>query len=813
MSDHGEISNKKRKIQRACDSCRKKKVKCDGPQNRVTNTKCSNCHEANAECTYQEESARRGPPKGYVETLEHRCKRLERIIEQLDPELDSDAYAGPVMDRDSFDLNAYRRELSGRNIPSFPSHKPLDASKPGHYRTADTSSNNADTPESFLRRFYAELSPAASLNNVVDEKDHYNQISVAGGMKRMGIRDEHWRYHGRSSQIDLVATLLGLQRNTAGRPKEFGAEVVKTKRPEFWEVPEWEVVVAQEGVQSVDLGSWPDKGLCQSMINAYFRHINIHLPLLDKKNFQNQYDAGKWRVNKGFAKLCLLVFACGSRFVDDARVLWPVEHNTPDGPPHHSSQYAQRQSAGWGYFLSFLRTGESIAERPSLLEIQCQVLTCQFLFGAALPHYVWTLAGSGLRSTQELGIHMRATLHQADPVQREMFTRAFWCLYHLDRLNSSIIGRTVAIQDSDFDLYYPSDVSGSTSGEASEVSVFVQLIKLDHVLGAALQTVYAQRASLRSTAMLQISVDQLNNALNAWSTHLPETLRWSPTIPDYVLFQQVSTLSLQYLYCRIAANRPLMEPSAYAKADPSSAFALSLEASRGILDIVNSCLARSRQEPFQAGPVLDISTALPIWQAAIIVLIDVYSSSRQTAQQRDASLQLVRVAFDAIQELEGQWKMAGKFNDMLSVLGDTEVLPSLEGGESAQNQLSNSRDNPAGRQAPFQSFANNAASTSSTRSTLANDAVPIPYAHSRNPSHTPPPRGGQFSGFLPQQFPIDPVLASQDEQHAALENEPLGWLLAMSNPGAQGNGETAGVNGVFGDGDVWAQLFGGGSFF
>ncbi|WVQ76725.1 hypothetical protein IAR50_006399 [Cryptococcus sp. DSM 104548] len=811
MSDLGDNSNKKRKIQRACDSCRKKKVKCDGPQNRVNNTKCSNCHEANAECTYQEESARRGPPKGYVDTLEHRCKRLERIIEQLDPELDSDAYAGPGIDRDSFELNAYRRELSSRNIPSFPSYKPLDSTKADHYRSAGSSSGTSDLPDAYLGRFYAELSPAASLDKTSDEKDHHNQIGIAGGMKGLGIRDEHWRYHGKSSQISLVMALLGLQRTTGELHKDFRAEVLKVKRPEYWEVPEWEFVIAQEGVQSIDLGHWPEQGLCQTLIDAYFRHINIFLPLLDKKDFQNQYDTGKWRVNKGFAKLCLLIFACGSRFVADERVLWPVEHSAPEGLPHHSSEYAQRQSAGWGYFLSFLRTGKNITESPNLIEIQTQVLTCEFLFGASLPHVVWMMAGSGLRSTQELGIHIRATLSQADPMQREMFIRAFWCLYHLDRLNSSSIGRIVAIHDNDFDLDYPSDVNGYPSGGSSEASIFTQLVKLDHILGAAQQTIYPQTTSVRASSMLRVSVDQLNIALDAWYAHVPEGAQWAPTISDYTLFQQSAALSLHYFYCRISVNRPLMEPTAYTRTDPSSAFSLCLAAARAILDIAEASIARSRQELPQAGPIFDVSAALPIWQAAVIVLIDVFSC-RQTPKQRDTSLRHVRIAIDANHELEAQWKVAGKFNDMLSVLGDVESFPSLEG--VAQNQLSNSRDShhPAGRQAPFQSFANNAASTSSTRSTLANDAVPIPYTRSQNPSHSPP-RGGQFSGFLPQQFPIDPALAAQDEQQAVLDNEPLGWLLAMSNPGVQQNGEAVGVNQPFGNGNMWTQLFGGGSFF
>ena len=69
--------------QRACDICRRKKIRCEGPMNSKSNAKCANCQEGGFECTYIENAKRRGPPKGYIETLEQRCGRLEKVLAQV----------------------------------------------------------------------------------------------------------------------------------------------------------------------------------------------------------------------------------------------------------------------------------------------------------------------------------------------------------------------------------------------------------------------------------------------------------------------------------------------------------------------------------------------------------------------------------------------------------------------------------------------------------------------------------------------------------------------------------------------------------
>lgn len=62
-------SQKKRsKVSRACDSCRKKKIKCDAVLNQDSSSveqKCSNCSKCNEICQFTRVPLKRGPVKGY----------------------------------------------------------------------------------------------------------------------------------------------------------------------------------------------------------------------------------------------------------------------------------------------------------------------------------------------------------------------------------------------------------------------------------------------------------------------------------------------------------------------------------------------------------------------------------------------------------------------------------------------------------------------------------------------------------------------------------------------------------------------------
>ncbi|KAL1960320.1 hypothetical protein VTO42DRAFT_8280 [Malbranchea cinnamomea] len=67
---------KRSKVSRACDECRRKKVRCDATSDNGVET-CSNCRRTNATCEFSRVPMKRGPSKGYIKELADRINTLE----------------------------------------------------------------------------------------------------------------------------------------------------------------------------------------------------------------------------------------------------------------------------------------------------------------------------------------------------------------------------------------------------------------------------------------------------------------------------------------------------------------------------------------------------------------------------------------------------------------------------------------------------------------------------------------------------------------------------------------------------------------
>ncbi|KAF2749612.1 hypothetical protein M011DRAFT_492708 [Sporormia fimetaria CBS 119925] len=85
MEDHNiyssEESNRKRsKVSRACDECRRKKIRCDAASE-VGPESCSSCKRTGAQCRFSRQPMKRGPSKGYIKELADRLNNLESQIQ------------------------------------------------------------------------------------------------------------------------------------------------------------------------------------------------------------------------------------------------------------------------------------------------------------------------------------------------------------------------------------------------------------------------------------------------------------------------------------------------------------------------------------------------------------------------------------------------------------------------------------------------------------------------------------------------------------------------------------------------------------
>lgn len=147
---------KRRRVTRACDECRRKKIKCDGKQ------PCTHCTVYSYECTYDQPSnRRRNPAPQYIEALEQRLQKAEAILQSVMPGIDLD---DPKYDARGVDqiIESNRNRLTAR--PAQPDKQDddgeiqpmvervgtLDLDDTGRYDFRGHSSGDA-----FMRKFRA----------------------------------------------------------------------------------------------------------------------------------------------------------------------------------------------------------------------------------------------------------------------------------------------------------------------------------------------------------------------------------------------------------------------------------------------------------------------------------------------------------------------------------------------------------------------------------------------------------------------------------------------------------------------------------
>lgn len=73
--DASSASQKRSKVSRACDECRRKKIRCDAAEGVAG--PCSNCRRSNTPCAFSRQPLKRGPSKGYIKSLASRVESLE----------------------------------------------------------------------------------------------------------------------------------------------------------------------------------------------------------------------------------------------------------------------------------------------------------------------------------------------------------------------------------------------------------------------------------------------------------------------------------------------------------------------------------------------------------------------------------------------------------------------------------------------------------------------------------------------------------------------------------------------------------------
>lgn len=498
------------------------------------------------------------------------------------------------------------------------------------------------------------------------------------------------QFHGRTATTDLMRAI-----NVDMAAIEHELEQVKSRRAKLWKQPEWEVVVNNTGQRPIDWSIWPDDDLAFTLMDAYFEWVNCTLPLLHRPLFRQQYFARLYTTDHDFAKLCLVMFANGARFVYAPLAQWrraqDIGHLTSPERPNDGVLF----SDGWKYIRGLMSAGDSLHKAPTLFRLQTAVLLSTFLHGNTDSTIPWAVIGATLRGAQEIGLHLAGESGSPSALpdrlgatggERQLLLRAFWCLYHLDRSYCVSLGRSVALHDADIATAYPLDADDEWDGDdsisppagASKINAFLHILQLDRIVSGILTTLPARReAREAASTRLPAVLIELASALNRWEEGLPRSLRWQrpsqmqhpgrpPNVPHFL---RTAHLHARYHWTRIFVHwAPLAAEARRSKEPlpPRAVLDTVVESARAIFEVCSALLAL---EVFQAGTQRPIPLQFLdyAWVAGAVTLFAIGSGAEVSTTLEDA-FSGVGIAVATLHQMECVSRNAGQAADMLAVM-------------------------------------------------------------------------------------------------------------------------------------------------
>ncbi|KAI0267136.1 fungal-specific transcription factor domain-containing protein [Gloeopeniophorella convolvens] len=599
-------ASKRRNVERACDECRRRKTRCDGPK--MPDNVCTNCVQSRKKCTYVEASKPRGPPKAYVTSLEDRVERMEALLKRLRPEIDFSAELGPPVARGSWKnepaspatpLPIEEKTAANRSLaryPSLPSLRSLAPSrKPSSTSLSAISDREHDTASDDLTS--DEEGPGEEL---LQKMKRLTLLDKKPQDKANRLLDAALRYHGSSTTFKLVSATRELRsqyllesmgvdsdviaeglKNVRGNGPESPYSFGGLRREEYWRSTDWELAYEGALLSAPTVFSglrqrWPSADLAEVLIDLYFFHCNSMFPLLHRPTFRRHYEDKLYERDMWFAATCMGVFALASRYIDDPRVLLD---ELPDTPSEGRTGQLQWQTAGFKYYFSITgveKEGRAVLNASSLFEIQTLCLMAQFQSDTRWHRSAWYTVGLGIRKMQDIGAHSKRSYAKTGPsTENELWKRVWWYLTGLDRIQCATLGRSCAVKEEDFDAEYPLEVDDDfwenenpqlafqqPADKPSVVAAFNLWLRLTDFAALAMHSFdIIERNGPSSGLRGEEVLSRFNENLTQWTETVPDYLKWSPDIEDAIFANQSATLYTTYNLVTILMQRAFLPPA------------------------------------------------------------------------------------------------------------------------------------------------------------------------------------------------------------------------------------------------------------
>ncbi|KAJ7228882.1 fungal-specific transcription factor domain-containing protein [Mycena pura] len=627
---HKPLQLQRRRVWRACESCRRKKIKCDGVE-----PECSGCAASGSTCTWLQTKDRAALSRHYVQELEARLLHMESLFSQIAPVLEQ---IGPLP--------------NGATI--------------GELTSAALTGPDGVPPTAVPSRSVSQKDRDSAIPIKAEEDD----VSESFGQLAL---DEygHMRWIGGSSTMSLIQSFKALTSSPLHRispmeedPLAPGPSINKLYFPASVFFGKVRALPDPEEVE------WPPRDLADKLINAYFSRYHFLNPVIDKPSFLRKYyqiidnatDPVTARSETPFLALVFSVFACAANLVDDTRL--SVSQSSDDG------------GMGMVYYERALILQYMSHASTQITHVQCFTLLASFLSSVNCLPQAWILVGQAVRTGQDLGLHRSPRRLSITPIDKETRRKVWWGVYSLDRMLALALGRPLGIIDSDCDVELPVPVddehlpeyfSGALSPQRqpSLMAGSVALTGLYKIAGRVMRQVYAldnckDHMEPDRKAELQRTVEVLDSELTQWCDDLPAVFKSQSETDEQVSMGAV--LCSHYYSVLTTLHRNLLPVR---RDQPGTA-----KSTVKAVSSARSCIRLAPSMKNVVPPSHHLAFFIQqLFSSAVILLLYAMHSSEPRAAS--AAMDEAKSTLVALASWEGHWPGVRKCKDLLEELTST----------------------------------------------------------------------------------------------------------------------------------------------
>ncbi|KAJ4144619.1 hypothetical protein LMH87_003494 [Akanthomyces muscarius] len=514
---------KRRRVTRACDECRRKKIKCDGKQ------PCTHCSVYSYDCTYDKPSnRRRNPAPQYIEALEGRLHRAETLLRKFMPDIDlADSNMDPSVQAEFLHREQSRIQAAGKMQSSTPIPQP-------------------STPDPQL------VSMVDSLGQLdIDERGDWDFHGNSSGVVFLKKMKEHFRgllgtttaspFLPRPDQLSAV-----LNPDSASLHANSPLSTMST----YPELPPKDVA----------------RRLCfYSLTCATCLTRIVHVPTFNSQ-FERIYEIPLENLGPEDTQFLGLLFAI---------LALGCMYHSFDSSAAEGTGYKAAMEEGTKYFKTARALIKDIGDCRTLTSIQALLFMTLFLQSTSNLSSCYAILGIAMRSCLRMGLHRHLQHARLNPIEEQLRKRIFYVVRQMDIYVSTMLGLPLMLSADDIDQPFPMEVDDDyvtnqgvmrpPPGSSSFFEAFNAHTRLMDVLAKISKLIYPIK--MQGSVKIEMGgagnpvsytrIKEIEGELQRWFERLPEAWRPSPEGPIEVVRVR-HLLRFAYAHVQLLLYRPFL---------------------------------------------------------------------------------------------------------------------------------------------------------------------------------------------------------------------------------------------------------------